>query len=396
MTEESETAAGDNSSAAPQDRQGRPEARRKWLLLLGVVVLAGAIVFAIWELLLSPPAETTDDAYVAGDVVAVTARDSGTVISLYADDTERVLAGQPLVDLDPATADVDLEAAAAQLGQAVRGVRGNFSAVDSARAGLAQANAELAQAKANLDRRRKAAIEGAISGEELAHAEDAVRVGEAALALAESRLHQAETQVQGANVRGNPAVLAAIASYRRAAIRRSHMQVTAPVTGTIAKRNVQIGQQIAAGTPLMAVVPLERVWVDANFRETQLADIRLGQPVKLTSDLYGSKTVFHGRVVGLSAGSGSAFALLPPQNASGNWIKIIQRLPVRIALDPRELAEHPLRIGLSVRVTVDTSDRSGSALGRVAEGTLATAPATDLKTEAEIARIINANAGKPA
>ena len=393
MTDNQQAAAADD---LPAPRRGNAEARRKWLALLGVAVLLGAVLFAVWKLLLTSPSETTDDAYVAGDVVAVTARDPGTVIALYADDTERVLAGQPLVDLDPAAADVELEAAAAQLGQAVRGVRGNFSAVDSARAQLAQARANLAQAKENLARRRTAAAEGAVSGEELAHATDAVQVAEAALDLANSRVVQAETQVQGASVRTNPTVLAAIANYHRAAIRRSHMQITAPVTGTIAKRNVQIGQQIAPGTPLMAVVPLERVWVDANFRETQLADIRLGQPVTLTSDIYGDEVDFHGRIVGLSAGSGSAFALLPPQNASGNWIKITQRLPVRIALDPRELAEHPLRIGLSIKVTVDTSDRSGSALGRVAEGTLAVSPPLDLKVEAEIARIINANTGKPA
>ncbi len=404
MTEHSATADDANeprpaeSQAAepPTTGRGHPEARRKWLLLIGVLVLAAAIAFAIWELFLSPPSETTDDAYVAGDVVAVTARDPGTVIALYADDTERVLAGQPLIDLDPTSADVELEAAAAQLGQAVRGVRGHFSAVDSAQAQRVQARAELAQANANLARRQKAASEGAVSGEELAHAADAVKLAEAALVLAESRVAQAETQVQGASIRDNPAVLAAIANYHRAAIRRSHMQITAPVAGTLAKRNVQIGQQVGVGTPLMAVVPLERVWVDANFRETQLADMRLGQPVKLVSDIYGDKVEFHGRVVGLSAGSGSAFALLPPQNASGNWIKITQRLPVRIALDPRELAEHPLRIGLSVKVTVDTSDRSGSALGRIAEGALATSPALDLKVEADIARIIAANTGKPA
>lgn len=394
MTEGSANAA--TGETVDNERGGNPQARRKWLLMLGLVVLMGAILFAVWELLLSPSSETTDDAYVAGDVVAVTARDPGTVIALYADDTERVLAGQPLIDLDPAMADVELEAAAAQLGQAVRGVRGNFSAVTAAQAQLTQAEAQLAQAKANLDRRRNAASKGAVSGEELAHAKDAVQLAQAALELGKSRLAQAETQVQGAGVRNNPAVLAAIANYRKAAIRRSHMRITAPVSGTIAKRNVQIGQQIAVGTPLMAVVPLERVWVDANFRETQLADIRLGQSVKITSDMYGGKVVLRGRVVGLSAGSGSAFALLPPQNASGNWIKITQRLPVRIALDPNQLVQHPLRIGLSVKVTVDTANRSGSALGRAAEGTLATAPGLDLKAEAEIRRIITENMGRPA
>lgn len=374
--------------------EGRPAARRKWLTLLFVAVAVAALGYGVWRLFLASPSESTDDAYVGGDMVTITARDAGTVLALYADDTERVRPGQPLVDLDPATADVELAAAAAELGRAVRGVRADFSQVDAGEAGVTQARAELARSRNDLARRRQAAAQGAVSGEEVAHAADTVRTASAALALAESRLAQARVQVQGADVRGNPAVLAAIANYRRAAIRRSHMHVVAPVAGTIAKRTVQIGQQISAGTPLMAVVPLDRLWIDANFRETQLADLRLGQPVRITTDIYGGDAVFHGHVIGLGAGSGNAFALLPPQNASGNWIKIVQRVPVRIALDPRELTEHPLRIGLSVTVEVDTSDRSGSPLGREACSAFATQSSLNPDVEADIARIIAANAGR--
>jgi membrane fusion protein (multidrug efflux system) len=388
------TAAEQQPQAATPAERGNPRARRKWLTLLAGIVVIALAVYLIWRLFFATPSETTDDAYVAGDTVTITARDPGTVTALYADDTERVRAGQPLVDLDPATADVDLSAAAAQLGQAVRGVRGDFSAVNAADAEVANAQANLSRARNDLARRQQAASQGAVSGEEVAHAADEVKTATAALNLAESKRAQAQSQVQGADVRSNPAVLAAIANYRRMAIRRSHMHISAPVDGTIAQRTVQIGQQIAAGTPLMAVVPLHRVWIDANFRETQLADLRVGQPATVTTDTYGGKVVYHGHVIGLGAGSGNAFALLPPQNASGNWIKIVQRVPVRIGLDAGELDKHPLRIGLSVDVDVDTTNTAGSLLGRPAHQAFATQASDNPEVDADIARIIAANAGR--
>ena len=386
--------AAPRMEAAPPAERARPRVRRRLLTLLAIIVVAAVVVYGVWRLFLATPSESTDDAYVGGDMVTITARDPGTVIALYADNTERVRAGQPLIDLDPATADVELEAAAAQLGQAVRGVRADFSAVNAATAEVTQAEADLARARNDLTRRQQAAAQGAVSGEEVAHAADTMKTATAALTLAKSKLAQARTQVQGADVRSNPAVLAAIANYRRAAIRRSHMHIVAPVNGTIAQRTVQIGQQINAGTPLMAVVPLERVWIDANFRETQLADLRVGQPATITTDTYGGKVVYHGHVIGLGAGSGNAFALLPPQNASGNWIKIVQRVPVRIALNPGELAKHPLRLGLSVDVDVNTSDRSGSLLGHEARQAFATRPSDSPDVEAAIDRIVTANTGR--
>lgn len=383
-----------SESAAPTPDAGtvRRRTRRRWLTLLFLVVGGGLLAYAGW-VYLSAARESTDDAYVAGDQIAITARDPGTVVALHADDTEQVQNGQPLVDLDPATADVELAAAAAQLGQAVRAVRADLARAQAARAEVSEARATLARVRADLARRKRVAAEGAVSGEELAHAAEAVATAGAVLRQAEGRLAQAEALVHGTEVRENPTVLAAVANYRRAAIRRSHMHIAAPVDGTVARRSVQIGQQIAAGTPLMVVVPLERVWVDANFRETQLADLRVGQAAKITTDVYGRGVVFHGRVVGLSAGSGNAFALLPPQNATGNWIKIVQRVPVRIALDARELDAHPLRIGLSVTVEVDTADRSGSPLGRAARSPYPTQPSLSPEVDAEIERIIAANAG---
>ncbi|AMN47944.1 hemolysin D [Steroidobacter denitrificans] len=380
--------------AAASVLRGNPRARRRGLLLLATAVGVGLLAYGAGWLLFAGASETTDDAYVNGDLVAITARDAGTVLALHADDTERVQAGQPLVDLDPAIADAELEAAAAALGQAVRAVRADFSQVDAARAERSEAHTVLMRARADLARREQAAAQGAVSGEEFAHALETVKTADAGLERAASRLAQAEAQVHGTDLRRNPAVLAAIAGYRRAAIRRSHMHVVAPVAGTIAKRSVQIGQQIGAGTPLMVVVPLDRLWIDANFRETQLADLRLGQPVRITTDTYGGGVVFHGEVIGLGAGSGNAFALLPPQNATGNWIKIVQRVPVRIGLDPRELIEHPLRIGLSALVEVDTSSRSGSPLGREARSPYPTQPSLSPDVEAEIERIISANASE--
>lgn len=374
--------------------KGNPQARKRLLTILAVVVAAGLIIWAIYHFLLARPEEETDDAYVAGDVVAVTARDPGTVLAINADNTQAVKAGQPLIDLDPDTADVNLAAAEAELARAVRATRANFSRLGETGAAVGQARAELARVTNDYSRRRGAATEGAISGEELAHAADSVKVAQANLTLALSRQTQSQTAVEGTDVATNPAVLAAVSAYRRAAIARAHMHIVAPVDGVVAQRTVQIGQQIAAGTPLMAVVPLERVWVDANFRETQLKDLRIGQPVTITADTYGSDIVYHGRVAGVGAGSGNAFALLPPQNASGNWIKIVQRVPVRIALNRDELRRNPLRVGLSVTATVDTADLGGPRLGALAPMSIKGSSGDisgDPKVEAKIRQIIAAN-----
>lgn len=378
---------------APPAPSGKPRTRRRLLLALAAVVLIGLAIWGVMHFLLAAPEEETDDAYVAGDVVAITARDPGTVTALHADNTQSVKAGQPLVELDPLTADVNVEAAAAELARAVRSTRADFTRVGQSDAAIVQAQAELARARSDYARRRGAAAEGAVSGEELDHAADAVKVAAANLRLAQQQRAQATSAVQGTDVNTNPAVLAAMAAYRRAAIVRGHMHIVAPIDGVVAQRTVQVGQQIAAGTPLMAVVPLQRVWVDANFRETQLKDLRIGQPATVVADMYGDDVVYHGRVIGLAAGSGNAFALLPPQNASGNWIKIVQRVPVRIALDARELAANPLRVGLSVKATVDTANLGGARLAQAAaqpyRGDALTG--SDPAVEARIRRIVAAN-----
>ena len=379
------------SATAPV--RGNPRGRRRAFAVLGVVLLVGAVVWAVFHFLLAKPEEETDDAYVAGDVVAITARDPGTVLAIRADNTQLVKAGQPLIDMDAATAEVGLAAAEADLARAVRSTRADFGRVTESGAAVVQARATLAAAIADYGRRRGAAAEGAVSGEELAHAGDAVKVARANLDLALSRQAQSRSAVSGTDTATNPAVLAAIAAYRRAAITSGHMHLTAPIDGVVAQRTVQLGQQVAAGTPLMAVVPLTTVWVDANFRETQLKDLRIGQPARVVADMYGDDVVFHGKVIGLGAGSGNAFALLPPQNASGNWIKIVQRVPVRIALAPAELRRHPLRVGLSVKATVDTVGRGGATLGAPAAQAYQ-GQATDVRdpaVEARIRQVIAAN-----
>jgi membrane fusion protein, multidrug efflux system len=334
--------------------------RRPLLIALAAVVAVGALVYGLYWLLYARHFESTNDAYVGGDIVAITSRENATVLALHADNTQSVRRGQLLIEFDPVSPEVAMDAAEADLARTVRSVRGNVSKVSQARAQRDAAQVALAQAQG--DARRRASAGDAVSGEELNHARDAVKAAGASVAAAEGNLKQAEAAVEGTAVARNPDVLAAIARLRQAAITLKHMKLYAPVDGVVAQRTVQIGQQIAPGTPLMAVVPLTSVWIDANFKEGQLEDMRIGQPADVTADIYGGGVTYHGRIVGLGAGSGSAFALLPPQNASGNWIKIVQRVPVRIALDPKDLADHPLRVGLSVDVSVDVRDSSGPAM----------------------------------
>jgi membrane fusion protein (multidrug efflux system) len=369
--------------------------RRLWFMVLGAVVLLAGIAYGLVWYLDARHYETTDDAYVGGNVVAVTSRETATVIALHADNTQAVTKGQVLVELDPTSVDVAFEAAKANLARVVRQVKGAFSNSDTSTAQVAQARVQLAAAQSDLAR-RQGAPEGVVSGEELQHARDQVKAAQAALATAQSGLATSRATIAGSDIARNPDVLAAEAALRNAGIAKSHMRIVAPVDGVIAQRTVQVGQQIAPGVPLMAVVPLQSVWIDANFKEVQLSRMRVGQPVEITTDIYGDDVVYHGHIEGLGAGSGSAFALLPAQNASGNWIKIVQRVPVRIALDPRELRDHPLRVGLSVKAKVNITDASGPMVStRIGAGTM-TADAGDgnrAEIDALIAQIVRANSG---
>ncbi len=370
--------------------------RRFWFIILGVVVLVGAVAYGVYWLLYSRYFEGTDDAYVAGNVVTITSKENATVLALHADNTQSVRRGQLLIEMDPAIAKVNLDAAQANLARAVRSVRGTFSRSDAGSAQLNQARVALAQAQGDYQRRLKAFATESVSGEELAHAKDAVAAAQAAVNTAQGGLEQTNSAIAGTDIAHNPDVLAAEAQLRAAAIAYGHMRIIAPVDGVVAQRTVQAGQQVAAGTPLMAVVPLSNVWIDANFKEVQLARMRVGQPVSVTADIYGGGVTYHGHIEGLGAGSGSAFALLPPQNASGNWIKVVQRVPVRIALDPQEIKDHPLRVGLSVAVDADVRDQSGPLVThKIGGGTSRANTGEDSgpAADATIARILRQNGG---
>jgi membrane fusion protein (multidrug efflux system) len=370
--------------------------RRFWFIILGAVVLVGALIYGVYWLLYSRYFEGTDDAYVAGNVVTITSKENATVLALHADNTQTVSRGQLLIEMDPAIAAVNLQAAQANLARVIRSVRGTFSRSDAGGAQLNQARVALAQAQGDYQRRLKAFGTESVSGEELAHAKDAVAAARAAVNTAQGGLAQTNSAISGTDIAHNPDVLSAEAQLRAAAIAYGHMRIIAPLDGVVAQRTVQAGQQVAAGTPLMAVVPLNNVWIDANFKEVQLARMRVGQPVTVTADIYGGGVTYHGHIEGLGAGSGSAFALLPPQNASGNWIKIVQRVPVRIALDPQELKDHPLRVGLSVGVEADMRDQSGPLVTtKVGNGTTVANTGEDSGpvADAMIARILRENGG---
>ena len=370
--------------------------RRRRLISLAVLTLLGLGAYGVYWYSHARFYQSTDDAYVAGDLVQVTSEVPGTVTSLMADDTQSVQSGQGLIELDPADANIAMGNAEANLGRAVRQVRALYAQSAELEAQIAEREIALRRAQEDYKRRVDLTRDGAVSNEELAHAKDSVVQLQASLSAAREQSNAISAQIDGTTIENHPQVLAAAAAVREAALALERTHLTAPVAGVVARRSVQIGQRVAPGTPLLAIVPLNAVWVDANFKEVQLSDMRVGQPVALHADLYGKDVVFHGKVAGLSAGSGSAFALLPAQNASGNWIKIVQRVPVRIALDPNELAQHPLRIGLSMTAEVDVHDTRGAV---VSTQVRAEAQATragrgkDPAVEQRIAAIIAQNSG---
>ncbi|MFD1555909.1 EmrA/EmrK family multidrug efflux transporter periplasmic adaptor subunit [Paraburkholderia silviterrae] len=372
--------------------------RKRMMTLLVLVIVIAAVAYGLYYFLVARFTESTDDAYVNGNVVQITPQVTGTVIAVNADDTQTVKIGDPLVQLDPADSRIALQQAEANLGQTVRQVRGLFADDSQYQAQVAQRQSDLSRAQDDLRRRMEVAQTGAVSQEEISHARDAVKSAEATLEAAQQQLAANRALTANTTIANHPNVMAAAARVRDAYLSNARNTLPAPVTGYVAKRSVQVGQRVSPGTPLMSVVPLNAVWVDANFKEVQLKHMGIGQPVEMTADVYGSSVVFHGKVVGFSAGTGSAFSLLPAQNATGNWIKVVQRLPVRISLDPEELQKHPLRIGLSMQVDVNIKNETGSHLGNAPN----TVYQTDVfakygdEADAEIARIIAENAGQSA
>ena len=336
--------------------------RKRALLILATVVVVAAVAWALYYFLVGRWHESTDDAYVQGNVVSITPQAMGTVVSIGADEGMKVAAGQVLVQLDPNDAQVAYEQAVANLAGTVRQVRGLYSAVNAGQADLQARQVAVQKAQADVTRREGLVATGAVSAEELSHARDELAAAQAALSGSQEQLSRNRALVDATTVSDQPQVRAAAAQLRTAYLNVQRAQIVAPVSGYVAKRSVQLGQRVQPGVTLMTIVPLEQLWVEANFKETQLAKMRIGQPVELHSDLYGGDVTFNGHLTSLGMGTGSAFSLLPAQNASGNWIKIVQRVPVRVDIDAGQLAAHPLRLGLSMSADVSIRDQDGAVL----------------------------------
>ncbi|AJR22620.1 MULTISPECIES: EmrA/EmrK family multidrug efflux transporter periplasmic adaptor subunit [Sphingobium] len=376
----SEASKADDAADAAARRM---ETRRKWLVRLALVILVVGAAYALWYLLVGRNHVSTDNAYVNAEVAQVTPLISAQAVEVLVTDTQAVKRGDILVKLDPTNARIAVAQAEADLAEARRRFRqtlatsGSLAAqveargadINQARAQLATAQADFDKARIDLRRREALAPNGAVSGEELTSARKAYAAAQAALDLAKAGVATAEATrgaasgqlaandalVRGSTVDTDPAVLAAKAKLDNARLDLDRSIIRAPIDGVVTRRSVQVGQRVAQGSPIMSIVPLAQVYVDANFKERQLGRVKVGMPATVTSDLYGGDVVYHGRVIGFAGGTGASMALIPAQNATGNWIKVVQRLPVRIALDPRELAEHPLRIGLSMEAEIDLS-----------------------------------------
>jgi membrane fusion protein (multidrug efflux system) len=354
------------STASTQSNNANPGKRRLVLLAITAAFVAAGVGYGAYYMLVASKRVETDNAYVGGNLVNVSSQVNGSVVEIRADETQLVKAGTEIVKLDPADAAVNLAQAEARLGTAVRQQRERYTNVEQYQAVIEQRRVALKTAQEDLARRAPLAQDNVVSGEDVAHARRAVEDAKAALDVAQKQLAAVRVSVAGVAPAEHPAVLAAKADYLSAWLASRRNAIMAPVSGYVAKRSVQVGSRIAPGAPLLSIVPLDQLWVDANFKESELRDIRVGQPATIEADIYGGKVTYHGKVVGLGAGTGSAFSLLPAQNASGNWIKVVQRVPVRISLDARELAAHPLRVGLSATVDVDISAPGSGALGTVA------------------------------
>jgi membrane fusion protein (multidrug efflux system) len=400
MSSTETTASNGSTPGQPHDSglaAKDPRKRRRALLSVFAIFVLGGALWILLQVFVFSTRVITDNAYVGGNQVAISAQVPGTVTAILADDTQHVSAGQPLVRLDSTDAQVRLSQATSLLAQAVRQVRQQTDAANGSDAAVKARQIDVSKAQADLKRRLPLIAAQAESPEIVQHLRDGVAQAQAALQVAQAQAAAAHATIEGTNVADNAAVQQARANFRAAWVAAQRNTIVAPVAGYVIQRSVQLGNSVQPGQQLMTVVPLHNLWIDANFKEGQLRHIRIGQRARISTDLYGGGVEFHGKVVGLGAGTGAAFALLPAQNATGNWIKVVQRVPVRIALDDRELDRHPLRVGLSTEVTVDVRDDTGSVL-TAADQTTPAAQTTVYDTvasqaDAEAARIIRANLG---
>lgn len=348
--------ADDTTLAALQAPNQKQAARRRFFAMFGIGLAVAAVLAGAWWVLVASHHVRTDNAYVDANVAKVSAETSGTVLRVNAEETQPVRAGDVLVLIDPADAQVAAAQAQAELARAERRVRQYMANVGAASANVGVAQARLVKAEADLRRRQKLSSSGTISDEELTSARTNYDAAIAALASARSEQEAQEALTSGADVSSNPEVQAARAALDAAELALSRTTIRSPIDGVIAEKRVALGQRVQIGAPLLTVVPLSAVYVNANYKENQLRRVRVGQSAKLTSDLYGGSVVYHGKVAGIGGGTGAAFAVIPAQNASGNWIKVVQRVPVKITLDPEELRAHPLRVGLSMTADINIRD----------------------------------------
>jgi membrane fusion protein (multidrug efflux system) len=385
--------------ALPHENDPLNKKRQFYFMVTTLSFLVIGLLFFLYWVFVARFYENTDNAYVSGNIIPINSQVDGIIIAVKVDDTQFVKAGQPLVQVDPIDSLIAYEQAKAHLAETVRTTHQFFLNNAGLQATVNVHETSLEQAIQDLKRRSNAIGYGAISKEELTHAQEAFKSAQASLAQSRAALLANKALTDNADLEHHPNVLAAAAQLRKAYINYVRTTIRAPIAGEVSKRTAQVGQRITIGTLLMAIIPLEQVWVDANFKEKQLRNMRLGQQATLTADIYGSSVEYHGKIMGFAAGTGSAFSLLPAQNATGNWIKVVQRLPVRIQLDPKELQEHPLRIGLSMDVTVDTHDRSGKFISENPNPPVyKTLIYEQLEKESNevIAKIIRENIGKTA
>jgi membrane fusion protein, multidrug efflux system len=348
----------DAAADAAQDARNRAK-RKKWLLILGSTVLTNAITYGLYSHYYGSKFISTDNAYTAAENAQVTPAISGIVREVRVTDTQQVQKGDVIAVLDDTDARLAVAQAEAELGRALRRVRGYVATDASLAAQLIAANADLERAKVDLGRREALAKSGSVSGDELTKARNAFETAQASVRAALGSREANAVLIADATEETNPEVALARAKRDQAVVNLERTVIRAPKAGVIARRSVQVGQQVQAGAPLVWVVPVHEVHVDANFKEVQLERVRIGQPVEVKSDLYGRSVSYHGTVAGLAGGTGSTFATIPAQNATGNWIKVVQRVPVRIELDAAELAARPLQVGLSMTATIDTRSNKG-------------------------------------
>ncbi|HKS57115.1 MAG TPA: HlyD family secretion protein [Steroidobacteraceae bacterium] len=348
-----ETEVLDAATDAATDARNRAK-RKKWLIILGSTVLSNAVSYGIYSHYYGSKFISTDNAYTAAENAQITPAISGIVREVRVSDTQQVKQGDVIVILDDTDARLAVAQAEAELGRAMRRVRGYVANDASLAAQLLAAKADLQRAKVDLERREVLASSGSVSGDELTKARNAFANAQASVAAALGSRDANAALIADTTEATNPEVELARARRDQALVNLERTVIRASTAGVIARRTVQVGQQVQSGSPLLWIVPLQQVHVDANFKEVQLERVRIGQPVEVHSDLYGRSVTYRGTVAGLAGGTGSTFATIPAQNATGNWIKVVQRVPVRIELDAQELAARPLQVGLSMTATIDT------------------------------------------